>query len=255
MDNSSGASVRMNSSAVLDICERMSAELRDMNEHVQQIYELRGKLGANWQGKASTIFFDEFDKINRELQDGKMKGMYEILVNVVSLIDENRKLSNQLSDKDFEYIKLAQEMLSQNPTITGVEVSQIATPETSTITSDVNANNTIGSVSTSFTANGVNTELNNSVGINNSINSVVTDFDAAGVNTDLNDSVGIDTTIESNNIEFDELPEINQDDIENVTTSTQASDYETAKVDDGSLSDGLSAGFGAGLTGIGKGGV
>ncbi|MBR3117099.1 MAG: hypothetical protein IKF36_04420 [Bacilli bacterium] len=227
MDNNSGTSVRMNSSAVLSICDKMSDVLKNMNEEVQQIYELRNRIDSNWQGNASHLFYEQFDKVNKELQDGKIKGMYELLVNAVTLIDENRKLSSELSEKDFEYITKVEEILSQNPTITGVEVGTINKPVDSTITSNIDANNTIGSVEVSL--------------------------EAIPSSSDVTSEVSIDTKIDSNTVDFEELPKSTDENIEQVTNDTNTAQINES-VDNGSDNTASLIGA-AGLGDIFKGGV
>lgn len=171
MSTIDGKGVRISLPAVLDICDRMSEILRDMNEEVGQIYELREKANKYWRGTASNTFFQEYDKYNKELQNGHIKEMYKRLVDLAKLIDENKTLSAQLSEKEFENISTIDQAIAQQKVIHGVEANDIAATNTSTITSDISANNTISSVTSEVEAPSVNTELNNSVSMDTKIES------------------------------------------------------------------------------------
>lgn len=225
MNNESGSSVRMNSSTLISIFDRMFEVIKNMNEEVYSIYEIKDRCNKEWQGKAANIVLTNYEKVNSSLQDGNIKRMYQRIIDAVNLIEENKKISAELSEKEFEYINMIQSLLEEGQAISSVQVSGINKPETGTITSDINANNTISSVQT--------------------------DFDAIPVNTELNNSVSMDTTIESNSVSVDDIYKPTTDSISEVVNNTVTSSQvtETASEPTNEQQDNLGTVVGAGALG------
>ena len=230
MNNETGSSVRMNSSTVINIFDRMFEVIKNMNEEVYSIYEIKDRCNKDWQGKASNKFIIEYSKVNENLQNGNIKKMYQRIIDAVNIIEQNKKLSKELSEKEFEYIDKIQDLLEQGQKIGSVEVNDINKPETSTITSDINSNNTIGSVQT--------------------------DFNAIPVNTELNNSVSMDTTIESNSVSVDDIQKTMTDNLNSIANQdVNAVNQNIEPVKE--KNDNLGSAVGAGALGdiFNKGGV
>ena len=232
MDNTSGTSVQMNTSNLINILENMYSIVKNMNEEIYGIYEIKERVDKNWNGKASVTFAQQFDAINKKMQDGNIKKMYQRLIDATSLIEENKRLSQELTETEFEFINKIKEELN-NTIINSVEVNGVTKPETGTITSDINANNGIGSTE-----------------------AIVDDFSSDLF--DNVDNVKMDTTISSNSVSLDDMKKTVTDNYNeivngtNTSTSSQAVSSNTTEE-----KSNLGTAFGASAMGdvINKGGV
>ena len=188
-DFSSGAGVKMNTSAVMDISNKMSVVMKDVDEQYSSVIaDVINRQNECWRGQASNRLYDDLKKKTNEIYPESVDKIMEYLNAVNKLVEDNIQTGKEIVSK--EITKTAMEK-----DIKGVDSGEVGRAIDSTLLNSVAANENVKPVVSEVEARPLDMDLLNSVHIDGSIFAPEANVNAPQVDTQLNDSVHVDNAV------------------------------------------------------------
>lgn len=83
--------------AVIDICDRINAVVRDLNEQFEKVNSFSNSRSGFWKGTAANKFYNEISKKYKEIPEVTEKTLPLYLETIKEIVEQNRATDTEIN--------------------------------------------------------------------------------------------------------------------------------------------------------------